>query len=81
MIRPLNNNLLIKQRVVQTESGIFMPNTSNTTYEVIAIGSSVMEVKTGDKIIIDTTAIKEIKYQGKIYYLISEDKVIGIVED
>lgn len=81
MIKPLNNNVLIKQCVEKTVSGIYIPNTNNNLYEVIAIGKSVMEVKVGTNVIIDLNHIKELKYQGSNYYLVSEDKILGVVED
>lgn len=81
MIKPLNNNLLIKQIVEETLSGIYIPNSVKNLYEVIAIGKSVMETKVGDKVIVDINNVREIKYQGSTYFLISEDYVLGIVED
>lgn len=81
MIRPLNNNLVIKQIVEETLSGIYIPNPVKNLYAVIAIGKSVMETKVGDKVIVDIDKLREIKYQGITYFLISEDYVLGIVED
>ncbi len=81
MIKPLNNNVLIKKITEQVNSGIYMPSTTNNLYEVISIGKSVLEVKVNDKVIVDLNFIKEIKHQGNKYFLVTEDKVLGIVED
>lgn len=81
MIKPLNNNLLIKAKKEQTELGIYMPSVVNNQYEVVAIGKKVMEVKVNDKVIVDTDSMKEIKHGSETYYIISEEKILGIVED
>lgn len=93
-IKPLHNNVVIKPASAEemTASGLVLPQTSDEKPmqgEVIAVGPgklneqtgqrSEMSVKTGDKVLFTKYAPDEVDIDGEEYLVISEDKIIGIV--
>ena len=93
MIRPLNDNVLLKKETVEnkTASGIIL-STNESKQEniglVVAVGEGKvvdgktvpMTVKKNDKVIFDKYATTDVKYQDEDYLLISESKILAIVE-
>jgi chaperonin GroES len=67
-----------------TKSGIVLPTSDNQTPEqgvVIAIGSDEkIEVKVGDKVVINKFGPTEIKVDNKKYLIVSQDDVLAIIE-
>ena len=93
MIKPLNDNVLVKKEVIEnkTASGIILSakeNTDDNIGVVIAVGNGKlvdgkkvpMTVKVNDKVIFDKYAGNEIEYQGEKYLLISESKIYAVID-
>ena len=93
MIRPLNDNVLIKKETIEnkTASGIILSakeNTEDNIGVVIAVGEGSlvdgkrvpMAVKVNDKVIFDKYAGKEVEYQGEKYLLVSESKIYAVID-
>ncbi len=81
MIKPLNKNVLVKHQELKTVTGIYLPENDNDLFTVVKVGKNVVEVKDGNVVIIDKSFCKKIKYQNEIYYLISEEYILGVVEE
>lgn len=94
-IRPLQDKIVIKQLVENetTASGIVLPDSANRPEpvmgEVIAVGKgrmlengliSTMSVKVGDHVAFTKYAPDEIEINGVKFLVISEDKILGIIE-
>jgi chaperonin GroES len=93
MIRPLNDNVLVKKETIEnkTASGIILSakeNTEDNIGVVIAVGEGSlvdgkrvpMTVKVNDKVIFDKYAGKEVEYQGEKYLLVSESKIYAVID-
>lgn len=81
MIKPLDKNVLVKKMESKTISGIYMPQSNTNLYEVIRVGKNVTEVKNENTVIIDIAKAKEVTYNSVVYYLVSEENILGVVED
>lgn len=93
MIRPLNDNVLVKKETIEnkTASGIILSakeNTEDNIGVVIAVGEGSlvdgkrvpMTVKVNDKVIFDKYAGKEVEFQGEKYLLVSESKIYAVID-
>ena len=93
MIKPLNDNVLLKKEVIEnrTKSGIILSTNENKEENigvVVAVGDGRVEdgkripmtVKPDQRVIFDKYATTDIKYQDEDYMLISESKILAIVE-
>ena len=93
MIRPLNDNVLIKKENLEnnTASGIILSTNENKQENigvVVAVGEGKvvdgkrepMTVKKNDRVIFDKYSTTEVKYQKEEYLLIAESKILAIVE-
>ena len=93
MIRPLNDNVLIKKEIVEnkTASGIIL--SSNTNVEenigiVVAVGNGKLEdgkripmnVKENDRVIFDKYSTTEVSYQDEKYLLLPESKILAVID-
>ena len=93
MIKPLNDNVLLKKETTEnkTKSGIIL--SANESKEenigtVVAVGDGkivdgkkvALTVKTKDRVIFDKYATTEIKYNGEEYLLIPEGKILAVIE-
>lgn len=82
-IRPSRNNLFCQAdsaKDVTTASGIFIPSKAidkPQTAEVINVGADVKGFKQKDTIVYKPYATTEIKLDGKDYFLIAEEDVLG----
>lgn len=78
---PIGNKLLIqiKTSEKQTAGGIILP-TEKLTKEAIVIstGPEVKDIVPGDTIMLEKLEGAEVKLEGKDYYIILEDNVIGV---
>ena len=93
MIKPLNDNGLLKKEVTEnkTASGIIL-STNESKEEniglVVAVGDGkivdgkkiAMTVKVNDRVIFDKYATTEIKYKDEEYLLIPEGKILAVIE-
>ncbi len=93
MIKPLNDNVLIKKEVIEnkTASGIILSTNENKEEnigKVIAVGEGKfvdgqrvpMNVKVDDQVIFDKYSTSTIKYQDEEYLLVSESKILAVIE-
>ncbi|MDD4762150.1 MAG: co-chaperone GroES [Candidatus Pacebacteria bacterium] len=95
MIKPLFNKVLIAPESLEkkTESGIVLPDTAKENSlikgKIVAVGSGrisekgeyiPMSVKEGEIVLFRKGySADEIEMEGKKYYLVSEDEILGIL--
>ena len=89
MIKPLGDRVLIKmvESEETTKSGIILSSGSKEKpqiAEVVAVGPGTeevkMEIKVGDKVIINKYSGTEVKYEGTEYTIVKQEDVLAIVE-
>ncbi|HPW53517.1 MAG TPA: co-chaperone GroES [Erysipelotrichaceae bacterium] len=93
MIKPLNENVLLKRAVVEskTASGIILTANSReadnigivvAVYESrIVDGNTVTPmVKVNDKVVFDNYAAMEVEYLNEKYLLVPETSILAIIE-
>lgn len=93
MIKPLNDNVLLKKEVIEskTASGIILSTNENKEDNigvVVAVGNGKLEngerlamtVKVNDRVIFDKYAPTTIKYQDEEYLLLPESKILAVIE-
>ncbi|MBQ6654461.1 MAG: co-chaperone GroES [Erysipelotrichaceae bacterium] len=93
MIRPLNDNVLLKKETVEnkTASGIILSANEKDAENigvVIAVGDGKevdgkkvpVGVKAGEKVIFDKYSTTEIEYDKEKYLLISDSKILAVIE-
>ena len=89
MIKPLLDRVLIKmvESEETTKSGIILSNGSKEkpqVAEVVAVGPGTeevkMNVKVGDKVIINKYSGTEVKYEGTEYTIVKQEDILAIVE-
>jgi chaperonin GroES len=85
MIKPINKNVLV-EKVLQeskTKSGIIV-NTDEKEEEnigkVIAVSDDVYNIKVNNKVIFEDYHARKISYEGKEYFMISQENILGIIE-
>ena len=89
MIKPLADRVLIKmiESEETTKSGIILSSGSKEKpqiAEVVAVGPGTeetkMNVKVGDKVIINKYSGTEVKFEGKEYTIVKQEDILAIVE-
>ena len=89
MIKPLADRVLIKmvQSEETTKSGIILSSGSKEKpqiAEVVAVGPGTeevkMEIKVGDKVIINKYSGTEVKYEGTEYTIVKQEDILAIVD-
>ncbi|MBR0385086.1 MAG: co-chaperone GroES [Erysipelotrichaceae bacterium] len=93
MIKPLNDNVLLKKEVIEktTKSGIILSTNENQEDNigvVIAAGPGKtvdgklipMALKDGDRVIFDKYGTTEVKFEDEEYLLLPESKVYAVIE-
>lgn len=92
MIRPLSDKVLIKMQEKEetTKSGIILTATKEKPQiaEVIEVGPGrivdgereEMNVKKGDRVILNKYAGTEVKYDGVDYIIVSQTDILAVVE-
>ena len=94
MLKPLNDRVVLKMAEAEetTESGIILSSASKEKpqiAEVIAVGPGEknekgelvpIEVKKGDKVVINKYAGTEIKLEGEEYIIVRAEDILAIVE-
>jgi len=85
-LKPLTDHIVVEPVKAEeiTKSGIVLPSSDDQAPEqgiVIAIGSDKkIEVKVGDKVIINKFGPTEVKVDNKKYLILSQDDVLAIIE-
>ncbi len=94
-VTPLRDKILVKriEEEERTKGGILIPDTAKEKPQlglVVAVGKGrllddgkvvPLEVKEGQKVIFAKYAGTEIKLNGEEHLILSEDEVLGIVEE
>jgi len=93
MIRPLNDNVLVKKEIIEnkTASGILLSATekeSENVGVVVAVGKGKLvdgklvecSVKVGERVVFEKYSTTEIEYQKEKYLLIPDSKILAVVE-
>jgi len=89
MIKPLADRVLIKmvESEETTKSGIILSSGSKEKpqiAEVVAVGPGTeevkMEIKVGDKVIINKYSGTEVKYEGTEYTIVKQEDILAIVD-
>ena len=89
MIKPLADRVLIKmvESEETTKSGIILSSGAKEKpqiAEVVAVGPGTekvkMNIKEGDKVIINKYSGTEVKYEGTEYTIVKQEDVLAIVE-
>jgi len=88
MIKPLADRVLIKmvESEETTKSGIILSSGSKEKpqiAEVVAVGPGTeevkMEIKVGDKVIINKYSGTEVKYEGTEYTIVKQEDILATV--
>ena len=89
MIKPLADRVLIKMVEAEetTKSGIILSSGAKEKPQiaaVVAVGPGTekvkMNIKEGDKVIINKYSGTEVKYEGTEYTIVKQEDVLAIVE-
>ena len=89
-IKPLFDKVVIKNCEAEetTKSGIVLTGTAKEKpqfAEIVAVGKGtkdvVMEVAVGQKVVYSQYAGTNVKLDGKEYIVISQNDILGIIED
>ncbi len=89
MIKPLADRVLIKmvESEETTKSGIILSSGSKEKpqiAEVVAVGPGTeevkMNIKEGDRVIINKYSGTEVKYEGTEYTIVKQEDVLAIVD-
>ena len=93
MIRPLNDNVLLKKEIIEnkTASGIILSTNENKEENVglvVAVGNGKLEdgkriemsVKVNDRVIFDKYATTTVKFRDEEYLLIPESKILAVID-
>ena len=84
MIKPRSNYVLISPDTPEekTKGGILVAKKEDKqdTGVVVAIGSSIADLVTGDKVIFQKYGPAEVTYEKEKYVLAHDDEILGRVE-
>ena len=89
MIKPLEDRVVVKMVEAEetTKSGIILSSGSKEKpqiAEVVAVGPGTekvkMNIKEGDKVIINKYSGTEVKYEGTEYTIVKQEDILAIVE-
>lgn len=95
--RPIGNQVVVEMDADKEKSkgGLYLPQTNEKvskpiTGKVIAVGNGkkfanaeigVMTVKAGDKVLFGKYAGSEVELDDKLYYIMSEDDIMAVIEE
>ena len=93
MLKPLNDRVVLKMTEAEetTKSGIILSSGSKEKPQIaeeIAVGPGgevdgkkiTMQVKKGDKVVINKYSGTEVKYEGVDYIIVRQDDILAIAE-
>lgn len=83
MIKPLKDHILVKAEKEEeiTKSGFYIPKENKTKADegtIVAVGSTVDELKVGDHIIFQQYTPNEVVLEGQTYLFMTEIDVLGV---
>ena len=84
-IKPLGERIVAtrEEAATKTASGLYLPTNAKEKSQiavVAAVGSSVKDVKVGDRIIVREYSTTDVKVDGKEYLIVKEEDVLAVVE-
>ena len=87
-LRPMADNVLLKEKEVETMvSGIILATSNKekpTIFEVVAVGPGTkdveMTVKAGDSVVVGKFVGSDIKLDGVEYKFVKQDEILAVVE-
>ncbi|MGT2847343.1 co-chaperone GroES [Streptococcus massiliensis] len=93
MLKPLGDRVVLKVEEVEQKVGGFVlagnSQAATKTAEVVAVGEGIrtlngdlvaLSVKAGDKVLVESHAGVEVKFQDESYLLVSEANILAVVE-
>ena len=93
MLKPLSDRVIVKMQEAEetTKSGIILSNGSKEKpqiAEVIAVGPgemidgklSPMDVKKGDKVVLNKYSGTEVKFEGEDYIIVKQSEILAKIE-
>ena len=85
MLRPIKNNVIVEllEKEKVTSTGIILSKTDplEVNRGKVVVGSVSGLIKEGEVILPDWNKAQKMPYEGKDYYVVSEDDVVLIFED
>lgn len=83
-IKPLGERVVAVREAAQekTASGLYLPDNAKekpVLAKIVAVGSDVKAVKTGEKILYKEYSTTEIKIDGTEYLIVKEEDILGTV--
>jgi chaperonin GroES len=84
-LKPLFDRIIVERKSAEekTLGGIILPDTAKekpVEGTVLAIGKDVKDLAVGDKILFAKFGGTEVKLDGKIYLIMKEIDVLGVIE-
>ena len=87
-LRPMADNVLLKEKEVETTvSGIILATSNKekpTVFEVVAVGPGTkdvtMTVQAGDSVVVGKFVGSDIKLDGVEYKFVKHDEILAVVE-
>jgi chaperonin GroES len=84
-INPLGDNVVAEAEAAQTKtaSGLYLPDSAAEKpkiAQVVAVGKTVKEIKTGDRILYKGYSTNDVKVDGKEYILVKEEDILATVK-
>ncbi len=93
MIKPLNNNVVLKKEKVEqkTSSGIILSSKSEDTEYAIVVAKGKgkldsnntlheIDVNVGDKVIYKSYSPTKVKYNDEEYLIVSSDDILAVLD-
>jgi len=85
MLRPIKNNVIVEliEKDKVTGGGIILSRTDpmEANRGKVVVGSVSGLIKVGEEVLPDWNKAQKMPYEGKDYYVVSEDDVVLIFED
>lgn len=81
-LKPLGDRVIaeVEEAATKTASGLYLPENAkekSKVAKVAAVGSSVKDVKVGDRIVYKEYSTTEIKIDGKEYLIVKEEDILA----
>lgn len=83
-LKPLADRVIaqVEEAKSQTASGLYLPDSAkekSKVAKVVAVGSDVKAVKTGERIVYKEYSTTEVKVDGSEYLIIKEEDVLATI--
>lgn len=84
MIKPIGNNIVLRDIDAQTKtsSGFFLTSNQKVEFfEVCAVGDTETDIKLGTKVVIRSYSATEVTLDKIKYFIVSKEDILSIVEE